>query len=189
MEQTKKSVPAALLSAADEINVLVTNAHEALESFYDFDQAMIDHIVAKVSVEALDAHGSLAKLAVDETKRGVFEDKATKNLFAVEYVINHMRHLKTVGVISEDDVKGITEIADPVGVVCGITPVTNPTATTIFKSLIALKTRNPIIFAFHPNAQQSVWQQPKFVMKLQSLQVHQNTAFSGLKNQQWKKQT
>lgn len=155
MEQTKKSVPAALLSAADEINVLVTNAHEALESFYDFDQAMIDHIVAKVSVEALDAHGSLAKLAVDETKRGVFEDKATKNLFAVEYVINHMRHLKTVGVISEDDVKGITEIADPVGVVCGITPVTNPTATTIFKSLIALKTRNPIIFAFHPNAQQS----------------------------------
>ena len=109
--------------------------------------------MAKVSVAALNAHGELAKEAVAETNRGVFEDKATKNLFAVEYVINHMRHLKTVGVISSDEVTGIKQIADPVGVVCGITPVTNPTSTVIFKSLIALKTRNPIIFAFHPSAQ------------------------------------
>lgn len=155
MQPNKQSNDVALFTAADEINSLVANAKQALESFYSYDQAMIDHIVAKVSVAALNAHGNLAKLAADETKRGVFEDKATKNLFAVEYVINHMRHLKTVGVISEDDVKGITEIADPVGVVCGITPVTNPTSTTIFKTLICLKTRNPIIFAFHPNAQKS----------------------------------
>lgn len=111
--------------------------------------------MAKASVAALDQHGVLAMHAFEETGRGVFEDKATKNLFACEYVVNNMRHLKTVGVISEDDVTGITEIADPVGVVCGITPTTNPTSTAIFKSLIALKTRNPIVFAFHPSAQQS----------------------------------
>lgn len=139
----------------NEVDLLVTSALEALDEYMDFTQEKIDEIVAKVSVEAIDAHGSLAKLAVEETKRGVFEDKATKNLFSVEYVINHMRHLKTVGIISENTVTGITEVADPVGVICAITPVTNPTSTTIFKSLIALKTRNPIVFAFHPNAQNS----------------------------------
>ena len=135
------------------VGSLVQNAQLALEAFYDYTQEQIDHIIAKVSVAALEAHGKLAMMAVQETKRGVFEDKATKNLFAVEYVVNHIRHLKTVGVISEDEVSGITQIADPVGVICGIIPVTNPTSTTIFKSIIALKTRNPIIFAFHPNAQ------------------------------------
>ena len=108
-----------------------------------------------MSVAGLDHHGTLAQAAIEETKRGVFEDKATKNLFACEYVVNNMRHLKTVGVISEDPVTGITELAEPVGVICGITPVTNPTSTVIFKALICIKTRNPIIFAFHPSAQQS----------------------------------
>ena len=138
-----------------EVDLLVSHAIKALETYKNYDQETIDHIVAKVSVAAIDAHGKLAKEAVLETKKGVFEDKATKNLFSVEYVINHMRHLKTVGVISENKVTGITEIADPVGVICAITPVTNPTSTTIFKALIALKTRNPIIFAFHPSAQKS----------------------------------
>ncbi len=142
-------------TAFDAVDVLVLKAQKALLAYDAFDQETIDFIVAKVSVAAIDAHGELAKLAVSETKRGVFEDKATKNLFAVEYVINHMRHLKTVGVISEDKVTGITEIADPVGVICAITPVTNPTSTAIFKCLIALKTRNPIIFSFHPNAFES----------------------------------
>lgn len=135
-----------------EINELVAKAQKALEEYADFDQEKIDYIVAKASVAALDHHGSLAKLAVEETKRGVFEDKATKNLFACEYVVNHMRHLKTVGVVEDDDVTGIVKIAEPVGVVAGLTPVTNPTSTAIFKSLICLKTRNPIIFSFHPSA-------------------------------------
>ena len=138
----------------EEVNIKVAKAQKALDEFYYFDQAKIDYIVAKCSVAALDKHGELAKLAIEETKRGVFEDKATKNLFACEYVVNHMRHLKTVGIIDEDVVKGLTYIAEPVGVVAGITPVTNPTSTAIFKSLICLKTRNPIIFAFHPKAQQ-----------------------------------
>ncbi|MCR5725599.1 MAG: bifunctional acetaldehyde-CoA/alcohol dehydrogenase [Treponema sp.] len=135
-----------------EINELVEKAQKALQDYASYDQEKIDYIVAKASVAALDQHGYLAKLAVEETKRGVLEDKATKNLFACEYVVNHMRHLKTVGVVEDDDVTGIVKIAEPVGVVAGLTPVTNPTSTAIFKSLICLKTRNPIIFSFHPSA-------------------------------------
>ncbi|MFV8291163.1 bifunctional acetaldehyde-CoA/alcohol dehydrogenase [Aerococcus viridans] len=137
------------------INGLVEKGLVALEEFDHFNQEQIDHIVAKASVAALDQHGTLARHAVEETGRGVFEDKATKNLFACEHVVNYMRDMKTVGVISDDEVTGITEIAEPVGVICAITPTTNPTSTTIFKALIALKTRNPIIFSFHPSALES----------------------------------
>ncbi|SUB34691.1 bifunctional acetaldehyde-CoA/alcohol dehydrogenase [[Pasteurella] mairii] len=149
------SVEHTISPAQGEVNALVENGLVALEAFRQLDQKQVDYIVAKASVAALDQHGVLAMHAYEETGRGVFEDKATKNLFACEYVVNNMRNLKTVGVISEDDVTGITEIADPVGVICGITPTTNPTSTAIFKALISLKTRNPIIFAFHPSAQQS----------------------------------
>lgn len=149
------NVENAVSPAQAEVNALVEKGLAALEEFRKLDQEQVNYIVAKASVAALDKHGILAMHAYEETGRGVFEDKATKNLFACEYVVNNMRHLKTVGVISEDDVTGITEIADPVGVICGITPTTNPTSTAIFKSLIALKTRNPIVFAFHPSAQQS----------------------------------
>ena len=138
----------------NEVNELVSKGLNALKEFKMMNQEQIDFVVAKASVAALDQHGVLAKMAVDETGRGVFEDKATKNLFACEHVINYMRNLKTVGIISDDEVTGITQIADPVGVICGLTPTTNPTSTTIFKSLISLKTRNPIIFSFHPSAQQ-----------------------------------
>src|SRR5574344_863580 len=140
--------------AVKEVDGLVTKAHVALNEFLKLNQEQVDYIVAKCSVAGLDHHGDLAAAAINETHRGIFEDKATKNLSACEYVVNNMRHLKTVGVIADDPVTGITEIAEPIGVICGITPVTNPTSTVIFKSLICLKTRNPIIFAFHPNAQQ-----------------------------------
>lgn len=136
-----------------EVNEKVAKALKALHEFETFTQEQVDFIVAKCSIAALDSHGDLAKIAIDETGRGVFEDKATKNLYASEYVINHMRNLKTCGVIDEDKVRGITYVAEPVGVIAGVTPVTNPTSTAIFKSLISLKTRNPIIFGFHPNAQ------------------------------------
>ena len=142
------------MNAKNEVDALVAKGVIALAGFMELDQEKVDYIVAKASVAALDQHGELALMAVKETGRGVFEDKAIKNLFACEFVVNDMRHLKTVGIVSENDVTGITEIAEPVGVVAGITPVTNPTSTTIFKCLIALKTRNPIIFSFHPAAQQ-----------------------------------
>ncbi|HEK9600369.1 TPA: bifunctional acetaldehyde-CoA/alcohol dehydrogenase, partial [Streptococcus equi subsp. equi] len=142
-------------SVAATIDALVQKGLVALDKMRQLTQEQVDYIVAKASVAALDAHGELAKHAYEETGRGVFEDKATKNLFACEHVVNNMRHQKTVGIIEEDDVTGLTLIAEPVGVICGITPTTNPTSTAIFKSLISLKTRNPIIFAFHPSAQES----------------------------------
>ncbi|MDR0481597.1 MAG: bifunctional acetaldehyde-CoA/alcohol dehydrogenase [Cellulomonadaceae bacterium] len=161
MAITKKAAPAKATVAdkadapdpAVEVDGLVTRALKALTAYADFDQESIDHIVKKASVAALHMHGQLAKMAVEETGRGIFEDKATKNIFACEHVTHSMAKLRTVGVISRDELKGITEIAEPVGVVAGVTPVTNPTSTAIFKSLLALKTRNPIIFGFHPNAQ------------------------------------
>jgi len=135
------------------VETLVAQGLRALDEYAVFDQEQIDRIVKKASVAALDQHATLARLAVEETGRGVFEDKAVKNLFACEHVTHSMAELRTVGVIAEDEINGIVEIADPVGVIAGITPVTNPTSTTIFKALMALKTRNPIIFAFHPAAQ------------------------------------
>lgn len=152
-----------VVTAQEQVDELVEKALVALDKFEDYNQEEIDYIVAKASVAALDQHGYLAKLAIEETGRGVFEDKATKNLFACEHVVNYMRHLKTVGVISENEVTGMTEIAEPVGVVCGITPTTNPTSTAIFKSLICLKTRNPIIFSFHPSAQKCSIEAAKIV--------------------------
>ncbi len=140
---------------AAAIDQLVAGATKALAEYARFTQEDVDRLVKKAAVAALDQHGHLAELAVNETGRGVFEDKAVKNIFACEHVTNSMSSLKTVGVIHEDEINGITEIAEPVGVICAMTPVTNPTSTAIFKALIALKTRNPIIFAFHPNAQQS----------------------------------
>ncbi|WP_371530024.1 bifunctional acetaldehyde-CoA/alcohol dehydrogenase [Streptomyces sp. NBC_01283] len=141
------------MEAKEMVDGLVEGALTALGRFASYDQEQVDHIVKKASLAALGRHGELAKLAVEETGRGLFEDKAVKNLFACEHVVNSMRGLKTAGVISRDELNGITEIAEPVGVVCAMTPVTNPTSTTLFKALIALKTRNPIIFAFHPSAQ------------------------------------
>lgn len=141
------------MEANQMVDGLVKGALTALDRFATYDQEQVDHIVKKASLAALDRHGELAELAVEETGRGVFEDKAVKNLFACEHVVNSMRGLRTAGVISRDELNGITEIAEPVGVVCAMTPVTNPTSTTLFKALIALKTRNPIIFAFHPGAQ------------------------------------
>ncbi|MFC0558323.1 bifunctional acetaldehyde-CoA/alcohol dehydrogenase [Halalkalibacter alkalisediminis] len=139
-----------VLKAVDQ---LVTNGQKALKQFLQFDQDQVDKIVKQMSLAGLEQHMGLAKLAVEETKRGVFEDKIIKNLFSTEYVYHNIKYDKTVGVINENEFDGLIEIAEPVGVVAGVTPVTNPTSTTMFKALIAIKTRNPIIFAFHPSAQ------------------------------------
>ncbi|MEU0649157.1 bifunctional acetaldehyde-CoA/alcohol dehydrogenase [Streptomyces umbrinus] len=135
------------------VDRLVTAGLKSLADYESLAQEQVDHIVKKASVAALDQHTALARLAVEETGRGVFEDKAAKNMFACEHVTHSMGKMKTVGVIARDDIEDIVEIAEPVGVVCAVTPVTNPTSTTIFKALMALKTRNPVVFAFHPSAQ------------------------------------
>ncbi|VTS13280.1 NAD-dependent aldehyde dehydrogenase [Streptococcus pseudoporcinus] len=155
MVETKLTPEQKVEEAQKHVDELVQKGLVALNEFRKLNQEQVDYIVAKASVAALDAHGILAMHAFEETGRGVFEDKATKNLFACEHVVNNMRHTKTVGIIEEDDTTGLTLIAEPVGVICGVTPTTNPTSTAIFKSLIALKTRNPIVFGFHPSAQES----------------------------------
>lgn len=148
----------------EEVNTLVSKALVALDEFKKIeDQEKIDAIVQAAAVAALEAHGPLAVAAVEETGRGVIEDKAIKNLYACEYIVNYMRDLKTVGVIDKNDVDGLTAIAEPVGVVCGVVPTTNPTSTTVFKSLICLKTRNPIVFSFHPSANECSKQAARIV--------------------------
>lgn len=141
------------MNVSETIDGLVENGLKALKEFRGFDQDQIDSIVKEMALAGLDQHMPLAKLAVEETKRGVYEDKIIKNMFATEYVYHNIKYNKTVGVVNENEHEGIIEIAEPVGVVAGVTPVTNPTSTTMFKALISFKTRNPIIFAFHPSAQ------------------------------------
>ena len=139
-EEPTKPTPEEKLAAAEaEVDALVKKGLKALDDFEKLDQKQVDRIVAKASVAALNKHLVLAKMAVEETGRGLVEDKATKNIFACEHVTNYLAGQKTVGIIREDDVMGIDEIAEPVGVVAGVTPVTNPTSTAIFKSLIALR--------------------------------------------------
>ena len=137
------------------IDELATKGVESLDAMANFTQEQVDHIVHQAAIAALDTHMYLAKLAVDETGRGIYEDKANKNMYASEYIWNSIKYDKIVGVIAEDKEQGLVSIAEPVGVICGVKPTTNPTSTTIFKALISLKTRNSIIFAFHPLAQKS----------------------------------
>ncbi len=135
------------------IDSLVKRAKIASEEYMELDQEKIDNITKKMAMAALEHHMELAKMAVEETKRGIYEDKITKNMFASEYIYHSIKYDKTVGIINDNVEEGYEEIAEPVGIIAGVTPVTNPTSTTMFKSLIAAKTRNVIIFGFHPSAQ------------------------------------
>ncbi|NCC08212.1 MAG: bifunctional acetaldehyde-CoA/alcohol dehydrogenase [Clostridia bacterium] len=137
------------------IDALVANAKVALKEYLTLDQEQIDTIVHEMALAGLDQHQELARMAVEETGRGVYEDKVIKNMFATEYIWHDIKKEKTVGVLEENEMEGYVEVAEPVGIIAGVTPTTNPTSTTLFKCLIAVKTRNPIIFGFHPSAQKS----------------------------------
>ena len=141
------------LAIEQMVNGLVERARKASEEYKKLDQEQVDRIVKKMSMAGLDEHMKLAKMAVEETGRGIYEDKITKNMFATEYVYHSIKKDQTVGVISKNDEEGYSLIAEPIGVIAGVTPVTNPTSTVMFKSLISAKTRNVIIFGFHPSAQ------------------------------------
>ncbi len=149
-KEQKKEEPK---SANNEVNDLVERAHKALNAYMELDQKKINHIIKEMALAGLEKHYELAKAAVDETQRGIVEDKATKNIFATEYIYHSIKYDKTVGEIEVNIDEDYVLIGEPVGVVAGVTPVTNPTSTTMFKSIIAAKSRNPIIFAFHPSSQ------------------------------------
>ena len=135
------------------VDSLVEKAKKASEEYLKLNQEQIDNIVKAMSMAGLEHHMELAKMAVEETKRGIYEDKITKNMFATEYIYHSIKYEKTVGIIDENEEEDYAEIAEPVGIIAGVTPVTNPTSTTMFKSIISAKTRNVIIFGFHPSAQ------------------------------------
>ncbi|MFC6464540.1 bifunctional acetaldehyde-CoA/alcohol dehydrogenase [Marinilactibacillus sp. GCM10026970] len=151
VKQTEMPTP----TVESTIDVLVDNAQQALVSLSQLDQEQINEIVKQMALAGLNNHMSLAKMAIEETQRGVYEDKIIKNLFATEYVYHSIKNDRTIGIIEENKHEGTVSIAEPIGVIAGVTPVTNPTSTTMFKSLISIKTGNPIIFAFHPSAQRS----------------------------------
>jgi len=138
----------------NKIEELVENGKLALKEMIKLSQKQVDFIIKEMALAGLANHMRLARLAVEETKRGVYEDKIIKNLFASEYIYHSIKYLKTVGIIEDNEEEGYFDIAEPIGLIAGITPVTNPTSTTLFKAIISMKTRNPIIFAFHPGSQQ-----------------------------------
>ncbi len=148
----------------NELNALVARVKQAQQTFAGFTQEQVDHIFRCAALAAADARIPLAKMAVAETGMGVLEDKVIKNHYASEYIYNKYKDEKTCGVLSEDDNFGTITIAEPVGILCGIVPTTNPTSTAIFKALIALKTRNGIIFSPHPRAKKATCAAAKLVL-------------------------
>lgn len=140
--------------SSSKIEEIVENGKIALQEMIKLSQEQVNGIMKEMALAGLANHMRLARLAVEETKRGVYEDKIVKNLFASEYIYHSIKYLKTVGIIEDNEEEGYYDLAEPVGLIAGITPVTNPTSTTLFKAIISLKTRNPIIFAFHPGSQQ-----------------------------------
>jgi acetaldehyde dehydrogenase/alcohol dehydrogenase len=149
----------------EELELLVQRVKTAQAKYSNYSQEQVDVIFKKAALAANAERIPLAKLAVAETGMGIVEDKVIKNHFASEFIYNKYKHEKTCGIIEEDHTFGIQKISEPVGIVAGIVPVTNPTATTIFKALIALKTRNAIIFSPHPKSKKCTVEAAKIILK------------------------
>lgn len=148
----------------DELNALAARVRKAQQTFATFNQQQVDLIFRSAALAAADARIPLAKMAAAETGMGVVEDKVVKNHFASEYIYNKYKDEKTCGIIETDDEHGILTYAEPVGIICGIIPTTNPTSTAIFKALISLKTRNGIILSPHPRAKKSTCAAARLVL-------------------------
>lgn len=149
----------------EELDLLVERVKRAQAIYATFTQEQVDRIFREASIAANAERISLAKAAVSETGMGIIEDKVIKNHFAAEYIYHKYHNTPTCGVIEDDPTNGIQKIAEPVGLICGIVPVTNPTSTTIFKALIALKTRNGIIFSPHPRAAHATARAAKIILE------------------------
>ncbi|MBE6022216.1 MAG: bifunctional acetaldehyde-CoA/alcohol dehydrogenase [Cellulosilyticum sp.] len=152
MSATKK-VQENVIDPVKMVDELAVKAATCLEQMMQLTQEQVDNIVKAMALAGVSKQMHLARMAVEETGRGIFEDKVTKNIFSTEYIYHDIKNEKTVGIIEDNEDDAFMLVAEPVGVVAGVTPVTNPTSTTMFKAIIALKSRNPIIFGFHPSAQ------------------------------------
>ncbi|MBQ1265152.1 MAG: bifunctional acetaldehyde-CoA/alcohol dehydrogenase [Proteobacteria bacterium] len=153
-----------IVDGIDKLEKALSRVRRAQAAYAQFDQERVDQIFLAAATAANQARIPLAKLAVSETGMGIVEDKVIKNHFASEYIYNAYRDAKTCGVIEEDKAFGIKRIAEPIGVICAVIPTTNPTSTAIFKSLLALKTRNGIIISPHPRAKKSTIEAAKIVL-------------------------
>lgn len=152
------------VDSVEKLESLIEKVRKAQSVFATYTQEQVDEIFFRAAEAANKARIPLAKLAVEETGMGVVEDKVIKNHYAAEYVYNAYRHTRTVGVLEEDKAFGIKKIAEPIGLVGAVIPTTNPTSTAIFKTLIALKTRNGIIISPHPRAKNSTIAAAKIVL-------------------------
>lgn len=150
---------------AQELTKRIEELRKAQKEFAKFNQEQVDEIFRQAALAANHNRIKLAKMAVEETGMGIVEDKVIKNNFAAEYIYNQYKNLKTCGVLEEDKTNGITKIAEPIGVIAAIVPTTNPTSTAIFKTLIALKTRNAIIISPHPRAKNSTIEAARIVLE------------------------
>lgn len=148
----------------NSLNDIVQKLAQAQLEYSQFSQEQVDYIFSKAAFAAAAARIELAKMAVEETGMGIVEDKVIKNHFASEYIYNQYREAKTCGLIEEDLTWGICKYAEPIGLIAGIIPTTNPTSTAIFKALISLKTRNGIIFSPHPRAKKSTIATAKIIL-------------------------
>ncbi|MFT5880786.1 MAG: acetaldehyde dehydrogenase/alcohol dehydrogenase [Moritella sp.] len=148
----------------DTLNTMVAKVKVAQQEFATFNQEQVDKIFRAAALAASISRIPLAQMAVEESGMGVLEDKVTKNHFASEYIYNKYKDDLTCGIIAEDTEFGTITIAEPVGIICGIVPTTNPTSTAIFKALISLKTRNGIIFSPHPRAKNATNTAAKIVL-------------------------
>ena len=148
-----------------DLDNLIDRVHVAQSRYATFSEEKVDAIFKAAAIAANKARIDLAEMAVNETKMGVMEDKVIKNHFASEYIYNKHKNTKTCGIISEDKINGIKIVAEPLGVLAGIVPTTNPTSTAIFKALICLKTRNGIIFSPHPKAKKCTIEAAKIVLE------------------------
>ena len=152
------------VSSLTDLDALVARVKQAQQVYAGFDQAQVDKIFRAAAFAAAAARIPLARMANEETGMGVVEDKVVKNHFASEYIYNAYKDEKTCGIVAEDTVGGTVTIAEPIGIICGIVPTTNPTSTAIFKALISLKTRNGIVFSPHPRAKFATCAAAKLVL-------------------------
>jgi acetaldehyde dehydrogenase/alcohol dehydrogenase len=148
----------------EELMQRIKQIKEAQRKFSTYSQEQVDEIFRQAAMAANNSRIKLAKMAVEETGMGIVEDKVIKNHFASEYIYNQYKDEKTCGVIEKDEAFGITKVAEPIGVIAAVVPTTNPTSTAIFKALIALKTRNGIIFSPHPRAKKATIAAAKIVL-------------------------
>src|SRR5574344_1842544 len=154
-----------LVDNAEQLELLIERVKKAQKLYETFSQEQVDKIFKAAATAADKARIPLAKMAVAETGMGIVEDKIIKNHFASEYIYNKHKNAKTCGIIKSDKINGTKIVAEPLGILAGIIPTTNPTSTAIFKSLICLKTRNAIVFSPHPRAKASTIAAAKVVLE------------------------